>query len=245
MERRPDHRQSANTTLDSSGLGTFDVTWKARAEAAEGKTSPEELIAAAHSACFSMAFSNMLKHRPATRPRKINTKAEVDFAAGYRHHRQPPDAVRATVPGICEETSSAMAEAAKTGCPVSAGPGRRAEITLDATLAALSRCALQREEPRHIPDAPGFFTFTAGFSAGGGSAPILRPRRQRRRAAAGGSRRADGGRSVGSSWIISFSAPMPYSSCGSSPARVGVRREGHLDVRIHAVVLHAPAHAAA
>ena len=51
---------TGNTTLDSSGLGNFDVTWKARTEASEGKTSPEELIAAAHSACFSMAFS----HRP-------------------------------------------------------------------------------------------------------------------------------------------------------------------------------------
>ena len=48
---------AGNTTLDSSGLGNFDVTWKARAEASEGKTSPEELIAAAHSACYSMAFS--------------------------------------------------------------------------------------------------------------------------------------------------------------------------------------------
>ena len=59
MERRPE-TGSGNTTLDSSGLGTFDVTWKARTEAAGGKTSPEELIAAAHSACFSMAFSHAL-----------------------------------------------------------------------------------------------------------------------------------------------------------------------------------------
>ncbi|MDQ6738893.1 MAG: OsmC family peroxiredoxin, partial [Actinomycetota bacterium] len=51
---------SGQVSLDTSGLGTYDVTWKARAEQAEGKTSPEELIAAAHSACFSMAFSNML-----------------------------------------------------------------------------------------------------------------------------------------------------------------------------------------
>ena len=51
---------AGNTTLDSSGLGTFDVTWKARTEQSGGKTSPEELIAAAHSACFSMAFSHEL-----------------------------------------------------------------------------------------------------------------------------------------------------------------------------------------
>ena len=72
---------AGNTTLDSSGLGNFDVTWKARAEAAEGKTSPEELIAAAHSACFSMAFSNGLAQAGHTAD-EINTKADVTFQPG-------------------------------------------------------------------------------------------------------------------------------------------------------------------
>ncbi len=72
---------AGNTTLDSSGLGNFDVTWKARAEAAEGKTSPEELIAAAHSACFSMAFSNGLAQAGFT-AEEINTKADVTFEPG-------------------------------------------------------------------------------------------------------------------------------------------------------------------
>ncbi|HEY9353957.1 MAG TPA: peroxiredoxin, partial [Nocardioides sp.] len=49
---------AGKVTLDSSGLGTYDVSWPARTEAPGGKTSPEELIAAAHSSCFSMAFSN-------------------------------------------------------------------------------------------------------------------------------------------------------------------------------------------
>ena len=60
---------AGNTTLDSSGLGTYEVTWKARTEASEGKTSPEELIAAAHSACFSMAFSHALAEAGHTRKR--------------------------------------------------------------------------------------------------------------------------------------------------------------------------------
>ena len=51
---------AGRVTLESSGLGTYDVDWPARAEAPGGKTSPEELIAAAHSACFSMAFSKAL-----------------------------------------------------------------------------------------------------------------------------------------------------------------------------------------
>ena len=51
---------SGQVTLESSGLGTYDVSWPARAEEAGGKTSPEELIAAAHSSCFSMALSNGL-----------------------------------------------------------------------------------------------------------------------------------------------------------------------------------------
>ena len=66
---------AGNTTLDSSGLGNFDVTWKARAEASEGKTSPEELIAAAHSACFSMAFSLAVAQAGHT-PEEVNTKAD-------------------------------------------------------------------------------------------------------------------------------------------------------------------------
>ena len=72
---------AGKVTLESSGLGTFDVTWPARAEEADGKTSPEELIAAAHSACFSMAFSNGLAKNgtPAT---ALDTKAEVDFVPG-------------------------------------------------------------------------------------------------------------------------------------------------------------------
>lgn len=122
---------SGQVTLDSSGLGTYEVTWKARAEQAEGKTSPEELIAAAHSACFSMAFSHALGEEGKT-PENVETKAEVSF--------QPGEGItgihlslKAKVPGLAEADFQRIAESAKTGCPVSAAL-TGTTITLDATL---------------------------------------------------------------------------------------------------------------
>jgi osmotically inducible protein OsmC len=124
---------AGNTTLDSSGLGNFDVTWKARAEAAEGKTSPEELIAAAHSACFSMAFSNGLAQAGFT-VEEINTKADVTFQPGTGITGSHLT-VAARVPGISADDFQRLAGEAKVGCPVSAAL-TGIEITLDATLAS-------------------------------------------------------------------------------------------------------------
>ncbi len=122
---------SGQTTLDSSGLGTFDVTWKARTEAAEGKTSPEELIAAAHASCFSMAFSNMLAEAGHA-PEEINTKADVTFVPGTGITGSHLT-MSAKVPGLSEEEFQRIAGEAKVGCPVS-GALASIEITLDATL---------------------------------------------------------------------------------------------------------------
>lgn len=122
---------SGQTTLDSSGLGTFDVTWKARTEAAGGKTSPEELIAAAHASCFSMAFSLALAQAGHT-PEEINTKADVTFVPGTGITGSHLT-VAANVPGISEEEFQRIAGEAKTGCPVS-GALASIEITLDASL---------------------------------------------------------------------------------------------------------------
>ncbi|MGO4583449.1 OsmC family protein [Arthrobacter sp. 2RAF6] len=124
---------AGNTTLDSSGLGTFNVTWKARAESAEGKTSPEELIAAAHSACFSMAFSNGVASAGFT-PEEVNTKADVTFQPGVGItgiHLT----VSARIQGVSEEEFQRLAEDAKVNCPVSQAL-RATPITLDATLAS-------------------------------------------------------------------------------------------------------------
>ena len=108
---------SGRVTLESSGLGTFDVTWASRAEQPEGRTSPEELIAAAHAACFSMALSSGLAnagHPPTT----LNTRAEVDFQAG-----EGITGVRlwvsGKVPGMDDDGFREAAESARAGCPVS------------------------------------------------------------------------------------------------------------------------------
>jgi osmotically inducible protein OsmC len=123
---------AGQVTLESSGLGTFDVTWPSRAEEPDGRTSPEELIAAAHSSCFSMALSNGLAK--AEHPAELlQTSAEVTF--------QPGEGitgikliVRGTVPGMSAEDFVAAAEAAKAGCPVSKAL-TGTTITLDAALA--------------------------------------------------------------------------------------------------------------
>jgi osmotically inducible protein OsmC len=127
---------SGQTTFETSGIGTFDVTWKARAEQSEGKTSPEELIAAAHASCYSMALSNILKEAGFT-PESLQTTAEVDFDTS---NGPLISEIRlklvATVPGIDEETFQKSAQAAKEGCPVSKALASVPSITLDAKLAS-------------------------------------------------------------------------------------------------------------
>ncbi|WP_159622301.1 OsmC family peroxiredoxin [Ruania rhizosphaerae] len=124
---------SGRTTFDTSGLGTFDVSWKARTEPGAGTTTPEELIAAAHASCFSMAFSNELASN-GTPPESVNTAAEVTFEPGTGITGIALT-VSAVVVGISEEDFQRIAAAAKEGCPVS-GALRATPITLSATLAA-------------------------------------------------------------------------------------------------------------
>ncbi|MFE0652664.1 OsmC family protein [Streptomyces sp. NPDC059534] len=108
---------SGVVTLDSSGLGSYDVSWPARTEEPNGKTSPEELIAAAHSSCFSMAFSNGLA-KAGNAPTRLETKADVTFQPGEGItgiHLT----VRGEVPGLDADQFKALAEDAKKNCPVS------------------------------------------------------------------------------------------------------------------------------
>lgn len=123
---------SGRVELESSGLGGFDVTWPSRAEDPAGRTSPEELIGAAHSSCFSMALSNGLA-KAGTPPESLVTTAEVTFQPGEGItgiHLT----VRGTVPGMTAEAFTEAAEAAKTGCPVSQALAGTT-ITLTSTLA--------------------------------------------------------------------------------------------------------------
>jgi osmotically inducible protein OsmC len=123
---------SGRVSLDSSGIGTYDVSWPARTEKPNGKTSPEELIAAAHSSCYSMALSHTLA-QAGTPPETVDTRADVTFQPGEGITGSHLT-VRARVPGMSAEDFQRAAESAKTGCPVSqALTGTK--ITLDAELA--------------------------------------------------------------------------------------------------------------
>jgi osmotically inducible protein OsmC len=108
---------AGKVTLESSGVGTFDVSWPSRAEKANGKTSPEELLGAAHSTCFSMALSNALA-KSGTPPTSIDTFADVTFQPGTGITGIVLR-VSGTVPGITAEAFAQAAEGAKTACPVS------------------------------------------------------------------------------------------------------------------------------
>lgn len=123
---------SGTTTLQTSGLASFDVNWKARAEESGGTTTPEELIAAAHAACYSMALSNELAKND-TPPTQLDTGAEVTFLAGSGITGIKLT-VRGQVPGISADDFQRIAEAAKTGCPVSQAL-KAVPITLEASLA--------------------------------------------------------------------------------------------------------------
>lgn len=118
--------------LDSSGLGGFDVTWASRANDPAGRTSPEELIGAAHSSCFSMALSSALA-KAGTPPETLETRAEVTFQPG-EGITGVHLTVRGTVAGMSADEFAAAADAAKVGCPVSKALAGTT-ITLTATLA--------------------------------------------------------------------------------------------------------------
>ncbi len=123
---------SGRVEMQSSGIGTFDVSWPSRAEEANGKTSPEELIAAAHSSCFSMALSGGLA-KAGTPPTKLDTSAEVEFTPGTGITGIKLTVV-GTVEGMTEEEFIEAAEGAKANCPVSKAL-TGTTITLAASLA--------------------------------------------------------------------------------------------------------------
>ncbi|MER6463745.1 OsmC family protein [Streptomyces sp. NPDC048409] len=118
--------------FDSSGIGEQPVTWASRSQEANGKTSPEELIAAAHSSCFSMALSHALAGA-GTPPTRLQTSANVGFQPG-----EGITGIQLTVvgevPGLDEAGFVAAAEEAKKNCPVSQALAGTT-ITLDAKLA--------------------------------------------------------------------------------------------------------------
>ena len=118
--------------VGTGAFGPLDVSWAARTEEPEELTSPEELLAAAHAACFSMALSHELAER-GNAPERLDTRAEVTFEPGpgiTKIHL----AVRGRVPGLDEGAFREAAESAKVGCPVSQALAGVPEITLGAAL---------------------------------------------------------------------------------------------------------------
>jgi osmotically inducible protein OsmC len=128
---------SGSGTIDEVGSGAFgplDVSWPARTEeASSGKTSPEELIAAAHASCFSMALAHGLA-QAGNAPERLQTTAAVTFVPGTGITKIALT-VRGTVPGLGADRFREAAEDAKKNCPVSQALAGVPEITLDADLA--------------------------------------------------------------------------------------------------------------
>ena len=108
---------SGTTSLDSGAAPAMQVTWKARTEEHGGLTSPEELIAAAHASCFSMAFSNTLAKNE-TPPTSLDVEATATFVPG-EGITNIALTVTGNVDGISDEVFKDLAETAKNGCPVS------------------------------------------------------------------------------------------------------------------------------
>jgi lipoyl-dependent peroxiredoxin len=111
------------------------ISWSSRTEAPEGRTSPEELLAAAHAACFSMALSGALA-RAGTPPDHVHVSAAVTFdkvGDAWTVTRSDLDVV-GTVPGLDEAAFEAAAEEAKTNCPISRALAGNVELGVSATL---------------------------------------------------------------------------------------------------------------
>ena len=124
---------AGEVTLVSSGIGTYPVDWRARTEQSNGMTSPEELIAAAHSTCFSMSVANELVLAGNAAPTTVDTRAEVTFQPG-KGITGIKLFVSAVVPDIDEDAFQAAVSAAEQNCPVSRALAAT-PITVEASLA--------------------------------------------------------------------------------------------------------------
>jgi osmotically inducible protein OsmC len=127
--------KSGEGMIDSVGSGVFGglgVSWPARTEEPNGKTSPEELIAAAHASCFAMQLSSTLA-KGGTPPEQLRTSAAVTFIPGEGITRIVLG-VTGRVPGLDEEGFIEAAEDAKANCPVSKALAAVEDISVDASL---------------------------------------------------------------------------------------------------------------
>jgi len=124
--------------VSARSSGRFEdlpVSWVARTEQSDGKTSPEELLAAAHAACYAMALSGALG-RAGTPPERLDVSADVTFDkldAGWRVVSSALT-VRGRVPGMSAADFLAAAEATRDGCPISVALAGNVALSVEATL---------------------------------------------------------------------------------------------------------------
>jgi osmotically inducible protein OsmC len=123
---------SGNTAPSSGAFPGVDVTWAARTESAEGKTSPEELLAAAHASCYCMALSHELSEA-GNEPERLEATATVAFVPG-EGVKSSHIVVRGRVAGIDQAQFEEAARSAGEGCPISGALKGNVDITVDATL---------------------------------------------------------------------------------------------------------------
>jgi osmotically inducible protein OsmC len=131
--------QTGNGTVSAVTSGAFaelPVSWAARTETSDGRTSPEELVAAAHAAGFSMAFSNELAKAGHPAERR-DVSAEVTFDKGDAGWRVTTSAltVEGRVPDMSAPEFERLAQAAKDGCPISKALAGNVELSVKASLA--------------------------------------------------------------------------------------------------------------
>jgi lipoyl-dependent peroxiredoxin len=123
---------SGRVKVATGAIDEFPVSWASRTESQHGKTSPEELLAAAHAACFSMAFSNGLS-KAGHKVEELHTTAAVEFAPGPGI-TSITLTVRGRIGGIEDAEFQELAEAAKEGCPVSKALRGNVDMKLEARL---------------------------------------------------------------------------------------------------------------
>ena len=122
-------------TVTSQAFSDLPVTWASRTESSEGRTSPEELVAAAHASCFSMALSHELGGA-GTPPERLEVSARVTFDQVGEGWKVTSSAlsVRGRVPGMGADAFRQAAEAAKDGCPISQALKGNVALSVEATL---------------------------------------------------------------------------------------------------------------
>ena len=130
--------QGGNGDLElvSSGIGHYPVTWASRVERADGRTSPEELLAASHAACYAMAFSNTLA-QDGNPPERLDVRATVSLDAkegGGVAVTSSVIEVTGSVPGLDQAGFQDAANRAEQGCPISNAIRGNVAVTVNATL---------------------------------------------------------------------------------------------------------------